>query len=106
MAEDISVERDFYEHCMVCDLRTDVKEKLSVKIFGIFVASMVALLAIMFGVGGIGVDRIVKNSDLALEAIHQIEQRTARIEAKQEILLQRNTALGGTVYYPYRAERE
>lgn len=97
------VDRDFAEMCLDCDLRNDVKEKLSVKIFGIFVASMVALLGLILGVGGFGVTRILRNSDLALNALHQVEQRTARIEAKQEVLLRRYQLFDRSEQYEIRA---
>lgn len=84
-----SYDRNFLEHCLSCDLREEVNKKLSIKIFGIFVAFIVAILGIGASIAGIGLNNFADTSKATYEAVSGIKERTARMEARQEIIVDR-----------------
>jgi hypothetical protein len=77
----------FLEHCLNCDLRKEVKGKLSLKVFAIFISSLVALTAIAVTIAGMGARGMIETSKQTLQVVHQVSIDVAKIQVKQQTLI-------------------
>jgi hypothetical protein len=77
----------FLEHCMNCDLREEVKSKLSLKVFAIFITSLIALTGIVVTIAGLGAKGMIETSKKTLEVVHQVSVDVATIQVKQQLLI-------------------
>jgi hypothetical protein len=77
----------FLEHCLSCDLRKEVKSKLSLKVFAIFISSLIALTGIAVTIAGLGARSMIETSKQTLEVVHQVSVDVATIQVKQQILI-------------------
>lgn len=87
---------DFAIHCLNCDLRKEVKEKVSWKLFIIIISGILAIAGAFISLGTNaavnGVQSMISTSKETLKAIHDVGDRTTRIEAKQETIINRLNA--------------
>lgn len=86
-------DKSFESMCLHCDLRQEVKTKVSWKLFIAIIGGILAIVGTFLGIGSTaavnGAERMIDTSKATLEAIHKVSERTARIEARQEILMRR-----------------
>jgi len=62
---------------------------VGIKIFAIFVSSMIALMAIAASLSGVGINRFLNTQKETLNAVNSIGQRTAVIETRQDIIMRK-----------------
>lgn len=81
----------FLGHCISCDLRNEVKTKMSWRHFtvvmGIIGAFISAIIAVSAPTAVRGFERLVDTNKETLEAVHKISDRTSRIETRQEMIM-------------------
>jgi len=87
-----------YDHsleamCLHCDLRREVNSKVSWKLFILIIGGILTITGTFLGIASNaainGAERMLDTSKATLEAIHVVGERTAKIEARQEILMNR-----------------
>ena len=86
-------DKSFEAMCLHCNLREEVNTKVSWKhllaIFGIIGAIVSAVLTFTIPPAVHGVERMRDTSKATLDAVYKVSERTARIETRQEIIMDR-----------------
>jgi len=77
--------------CLHCDLRKEMNSKVSWKLFILIIGGILTISGTILGIGtniaAKGAERMLNTSQETLTAIHGIGERTARIEARQELIM-------------------
>jgi hypothetical protein len=81
----------FAAHCLSCDLRKEVKTKLSWRHYIMITGGILAILGTVLGVGAkvatTGVVRMLDTQKETLNAVHKVSERASRIETRQEAIM-------------------
>jgi len=84
-------DKDMESFCLHCDLRKEVSGKVSWKMFFIIIGGILTIIGTIAGIGAPiasnGIEKMVNTSQATLQAIHDVSERTTRIETRQEIIM-------------------